>query len=236
MRTVKSGLQACRRVPGQVGAAALPWVPSRVDRRVGWQAAALGIWLWLGYRAPWQGCKATVARSASRCNCPVRSIPRRRRGGRKQRPCKQAVACDQCAQINKQHICCYLAALAGGGMQRPSWQSATAAAAPSTFTTCAGECSRPVVGVQQSQLHLMCRAAVAAPSPCSTAGFVSPLLIGGLFGPLPPVSACSGSNDPLDTLPSLHGAPVTAMRYNEAGDTVISSDAKGVIEYWSAVS
>lgn len=26
------------------------------------------------------------------------------------------------------------------------------------------------------------------------------------------------------------------MRYNEAADTVISSDGKGVIEYWSAVS
>jgi peptidylprolyl isomerase domain and WD repeat-containing protein 1 len=46
----------------------------------------------------------------------------------------------------------------------------------------------------------------------------------------------SGSNDALDTLPSLHAAPVTAMRYNEAADTVISSDGKGVIEYWSAVS
>lgn len=46
----------------------------------------------------------------------------------------------------------------------------------------------------------------------------------------------SGSNEPLDTLPSLHAAPVTAMRYNEAADTVISTDGKGVIEYWSAVS
>ena len=50
------------------------------------------------------------------------------------------------------------------------------------------------------------------------------------------LSLCSGSNDPTDTLPSLHAAPVTAMRYNEAADTVISCDGKGVIEYWSAVS
>ena len=53
--------------------------------------------------------------------------------------------------------------------------------------------------------------------------------------PWPPL-LCSGSNDPLDTLPSLHAAPVTALRYNEAADTVISTDGKGVIEYWSAVS
>lgn len=46
--------------------------------------------------------------------------------------------------------------------------------------------------------------------------------------------ACSGSNEPLDSLPSLHAAPVTAMRYSEPADAVISTDAKGVIEYWSA--
>ncbi|EFN51411.1 hypothetical protein CHLNCDRAFT_28079, partial [Chlorella variabilis] len=44
----------------------------------------------------------------------------------------------------------------------------------------------------------------------------------------------SASNEPVDELPSLHSEPVTAMRYNEAADAVISTDAKGVIEYWSA--
>ena len=37
----------------------------------------------------------------------------------------------------------------------------------------------------------------------------------------------SGSNDPLDSLPSLHAAPVTAMRFSEPHGTVISTDQKG---------
>lgn len=37
----------------------------------------------------------------------------------------------------------------------------------------------------------------------------------------------SGTNDALQELPSLHAAPVTAMKYNEAANCVISTDAKG---------
>lgn len=44
----------------------------------------------------------------------------------------------------------------------------------------------------------------------------------------------SGSNDPLTSLSSLHRAPVTAMRYIAPFDTVVSADAKGFLEYWSA--
>lgn len=43
----------------------------------------------------------------------------------------------------------------------------------------------------------------------------------------PPLAPASGTNDPVHELPSLHAAPVTAMRYNEPADTVISTDAKG---------
>lgn len=46
----------------------------------------------------------------------------------------------------------------------------------------------------------------------------------------------SSSEEPLDQLPSLHSAAVTAMRYNEQANTVISTDSKGMIEYWSADS
>jgi hypothetical protein len=38
--------------------------------------------------------------------------------------------------------------------------------------------------------------------------------------------ARSGSNEPLATV-SVHQSPVTAMRYNESHDVVISTDAKG---------
>ena len=74
------------------------------------------------------------------------------------------------------------------------------------------------------------RAGVAGPAACASCSacpphnthlpprFPSPPL------PSPPPS---GSNDPLHELPSLHAAPVTAMRYNEPADTVISTDAKG---------
>jgi hypothetical protein len=41
------------------------------------------------------------------------------------------------------------------------------------------------------------------------------------------VPARSGSNEPLDQLTSLHSAPVTALKYNEPADTVISTDSKG---------
>lgn len=44
----------------------------------------------------------------------------------------------------------------------------------------------------------------------------------------------SGSNEPVQELGSLHTQPVTAMRYNSAADAMISTDSKGVIEYWSA--
>ena len=36
----------------------------------------------------------------------------------------------------------------------------------------------------------------------------------------------SGETEPLITLTSLHRAPVTAMRYNAAFDTVVSADTK----------
>lgn len=46
----------------------------------------------------------------------------------------------------------------------------------------------------------------------------------------------SGSNDPIDTLTSLHAAPVTAMRYSEHNNTVISADKKGGwAEGWAGV-
>lgn len=46
----------------------------------------------------------------------------------------------------------------------------------------------------------------------------------------------SGSNDPIDTLTSLHAAPVTAMRYSERHNTVISADKKGGwAEGWAGV-
>ena len=46
--------------------------------------------------------------------------------------------------------------------------------------------------------------------------------------PLPPyLRCCSGSNEPMDVLSSLHSAPVTAMCYNESADAVISTDEKG---------
>eukprot|EP00887_Chlorella_sp_A99_P006803 scaffold2.g6803.t1 len=46
----------------------------------------------------------------------------------------------------------------------------------------------------------------------------------------------SGSNEALATLASLHGAPVTALAFNERADTVISTDARGMLEYWSATT
>lgn len=42
----------------------------------------------------------------------------------------------------------------------------------------------------------------------------------------------SGSDDPVAAFSS-HAAPVTAMRYCPAIDTVVSTDQKGFIEYWS---
>eukprot|EP00195_Chlamydomonas_chlamydogama_P017111 CAMPEP_0202896044 /NCGR_PEP_ID=MMETSP1392-20130828/5126_1 /ASSEMBLY_ACC=CAM_ASM_000868 /TAXON_ID=225041 /ORGANISM="Chlamydomonas chlamydogama, Strain SAG 11-48b" /LENGTH=643 /DNA_ID=CAMNT_0049581267 /DNA_START=76 /DNA_END=2003 /DNA_ORIENTATION=+ len=44
----------------------------------------------------------------------------------------------------------------------------------------------------------------------------------------------SGSNDPVQVLGGIHRTPVTAMRYNAPFETVISTDQKGFIEYWSA--
>ncbi|KAF6258211.1 hypothetical protein COO60DRAFT_1295463 [Scenedesmus sp. NREL 46B-D3] len=43
----------------------------------------------------------------------------------------------------------------------------------------------------------------------------------------------SGSEEPIASLSSLHASPVAVMRFNAAANTVISSDAKGFIEYWS---
>ncbi|WIA40575.1 hypothetical protein OEZ86_013916 [Tetradesmus obliquus] len=43
----------------------------------------------------------------------------------------------------------------------------------------------------------------------------------------------SGSEEPLATLSSVHASPVAVMRFNAAANAVISSDAKGFIEYWS---
>lgn len=43
----------------------------------------------------------------------------------------------------------------------------------------------------------------------------------------------SGSESPIATLEKLHTAPVKVMRFNAPANTVISSDAKGFIEYWS---
>ncbi|GAB4814723.1 hypothetical protein N2152v2_001769 [Parachlorella kessleri] len=45
----------------------------------------------------------------------------------------------------------------------------------------------------------------------------------------------AGSNEPIDKV-TLHTQPVTAMRYIEQHHTVVSTDKKGVIEYWSASS
>eukprot|EP00878_Enallax_costatus_P002186 GHUV01002357.1.p1 GENE.GHUV01002357.1~~GHUV01002357.1.p1 ORF type:complete len:625 (+),score=138.92 GHUV01002357.1:201-2075(+) len=44
----------------------------------------------------------------------------------------------------------------------------------------------------------------------------------------------SGSEEPIATLESLHSSPVVVMAYNAAANTVISSDQKGFIEYWSS--
>ena len=41
----------------------------------------------------------------------------------------------------------------------------------------------------------------------------------------------SGSDEAIATV-ALHGAPVTAMRYSEPADAVISADAGGGLEYW----
>ncbi|MEW5307627.1 MAG: hypothetical protein WDW36_010006 [Sanguina aurantia] len=48
--------------------------------------------------------------------------------------------------------------------------------------------------------------------------------------------AASTSSEPITSLATLHRAPVTAMRYNAAHDTVISTDSKGFLEYWSGSS
>ncbi|XP_066331130.1 peptidyl-prolyl cis-trans isomerase CYP71-like [Miscanthus floridulus] len=42
----------------------------------------------------------------------------------------------------------------------------------------------------------------------------------------------SGSNDPIMSK-EIHGGPVQVMKYNHIHDVVISSDAKGLLEYWS---
>ncbi|KAK9833523.1 hypothetical protein WJX81_001231 [Elliptochloris bilobata] len=47
--------------------------------------------------------------------------------------------------------------------------------------------------------------------------------------------ARSGSDQPTASV-KVHGAPVKVMRYNAAHDTVISSDEKGMIEYWSGTT
>ncbi|KAA6426631.1 MAG: peptidylprolyl isomerase domain and WD repeat-containing 1-like [Trebouxia sp. A1-2] len=44
--------------------------------------------------------------------------------------------------------------------------------------------------------------------------------------------ARGGSNEPMDSIQP-HRVPVLAMRFNSRHDTVISVDAKGIIEYWS---
>lgn len=44
--------------------------------------------------------------------------------------------------------------------------------------------------------------------------------------------ARAATGEPLASLPSLHAAPVTAMRYCAAHALVLSTDAKGMIEYW----
>ena len=36
----------------------------------------------------------------------------------------------------------------------------------------------------------------------------------------------SGSNEPVATLDSIHRAPITAIKYNAAFDTVVSADSK----------
>lgn len=44
----------------------------------------------------------------------------------------------------------------------------------------------------------------------------------------------TGSNDPVACVEGAHRAPVVAMKYNLPHNTVISTDAKGMIEYWDA--
>eukprot|EP00775_Hariotina_reticulata_P004271 gene4271-4523_t len=44
----------------------------------------------------------------------------------------------------------------------------------------------------------------------------------------------SGTEEPITTLSALHSSPVAVMRYNAPVNTVISSDTKGFIEYWSS--
>eukprot|EP00879_Flechtneria_rotunda_P014073 GHRR01014703.1.p1 GENE.GHRR01014703.1~~GHRR01014703.1.p1 ORF type:complete len:275 (+),score=76.87 GHRR01014703.1:1677-2501(+) len=44
----------------------------------------------------------------------------------------------------------------------------------------------------------------------------------------------TGSEEPIATLTTLHTSPVVVMKFNAAVDTVISSDTKGFIEYWSS--
>lgn len=43
----------------------------------------------------------------------------------------------------------------------------------------------------------------------------------------------SGANEPLDEV-RLHGECVTAMRFNEPANVVVSADARGMLEYWDA--
>ena len=47
-------------------------------------------------------------------------------------------------------------------------------------------------------------------------------------------SADAPTAPPIATLTALHTAPVLVLAYNESASTVISADAKGVIEYWAA--
>jgi len=46
----------------------------------------------------------------------------------------------------------------------------------------------------------------------------------------------SGSNEPFACVEGSHRAPVVSMKYNLPYNTVISTDAKGIIEYWDATT
>lgn len=115
-----------------------------------------------------------------------RSVPRCRRGERLLRPCKQAVACDYCAHINTQHLCCSLAHLQAGGCQGQAGSERQRQRHHPHLRHAQVGAAAPVIWVRQSQLHLICSAAAAAPSTCSAASLFVPSVDCGIVLPPPP--------------------------------------------------
>ncbi len=60
------------------------------------------------------------------------------------------------------------------------------------------------------------------------------LAVGDADSPCLRIYRTDGSHEPVHTLPKLHAAPVTALAFSVADALVVSADAKGMLEYWSA--